>query len=98
MQPGANPWPGTGKGNRRSWPATMARPSAGGIQESTDPGREWTNPTPTTYTMTFKGNTLVNVTPRDGGKGLPLHARKALLEDTAAPMKTVTRFVADTTP
>ncbi|MGA2659228.1 MAG: hypothetical protein ABSH34_17130 [Verrucomicrobiota bacterium] len=48
--------------------------------------------------MTFKGNTLVNVTPRDGGKGLPLYARKAMLENTAAPMKTVTRFVADTTP
>jgi hypothetical protein len=67
-------------------------------QESTDPGSDWTNPTPTTYTMTFKGNTLVNVTPRDGGKGLPLYARKVMLEGTVAPMKTVTRFVADTTP
>jgi hypothetical protein len=67
-------------------------------QESTDPGREWINANPTTYTMTFKGNTLVEVTPRDSGTGLPLYERKPMHEATAAPMKTVTRFVADTTP
>jgi hypothetical protein len=65
-------------------------------QESTDPGRDWTNSSPITYTMTFKGNTLVDVTPRDPGQGLPLYQRTAMLQGTEAPMKTVTRFVADT--
>jgi hypothetical protein len=62
-------------------------------QESTDPGQRWTNPRPTTYTMTFKGNTLVDVSPRDSGKGLPLYQRHAMRDGTVAPMKTVTRFV-----
>jgi hypothetical protein len=63
-------------------------------KEVTDPGANWTNPNPTTYTMTFKGNTLVDVTPRDGGEGIPLYQRNAQRDGTVAPMKTVTRFVA----
>jgi len=60
-----------------------------------DPNADWSNPNPITYTMTFKGNTLVDVSPRDPGKGLPLYQRNAERDGTAAPMKTVQRFVAD---
>ncbi len=63
--------------------------------ESSNPGNDWTNPNPITYTMTFKGNTLVDVSPRDTGPGLPIYQRDAMRDGTAAPMKTVTRFVAD---
>lgn len=66
-------------------------------KEVTDPGPKWTNPAPITYSMTFKGNTLVDVSPRDGGPGIPLYQRDALRDGTAAPMKTVTRFVAGAT-
>jgi hypothetical protein len=62
-------------------------------KEVTDPGPTWTNPHPITYTMTFKGNTLVDVSPRDAGPGIPLYQRNAQRDGTAAPMKTVTRFV-----
>jgi hypothetical protein len=62
-------------------------------KEVTDPGPNWTNPNPITYTMTFKGNTLVDVTPRDDGPGIPLYQRNAQRDGTVAPLKTVTRFV-----
>ena len=64
-------------------------------RETTFIGPEWSNPNPITYTMTFKGNTLVEVSPRDPGKGLPLYQRQGMLEGTVAPMKRVTRFVAE---
>ena len=63
--------------------------------EITDPGAKWTNPNPITYTLTFKGNTLVYVSPRDNGKGIPLYQRNAMRDSTAAPMTNVKRFVAD---
>jgi len=52
------------------------------------------NPSPITYTMTFKGNTLVDVSPRDGGPGIPLYQRSVQRDGSVAPTKTVTRFVA----
>ncbi len=64
-------------------------------QECSLPHRSWSNDHPTVYTMTFKGNTLVDVSPRDGGKGIPLYRRDALRTRTEAPMKTVRRFVAN---
>jgi hypothetical protein len=64
-------------------------------QECTNPRQSWSNDNPTVYTMTFKGNTLVDVSPRDQGKGIPLYRRNALRDGAAAPMKTVTRFVPD---
>jgi hypothetical protein len=45
--------------------------------------------------MTFKGNTLVDVAPRDGGNGIPLYQRNAMRDGAAAPMKNLTRFVAN---
>jgi hypothetical protein len=64
-------------------------------QECSLPRPSWSNDKPTVYTMTFKGNTLVDVSPRDGGKGIPLYQRDALRASAKAPMKTVTRFVAN---
>ena len=59
------------------------------------PPEAWSNSNPIVYTMTFKGNTLVDVSPRDPGKDLPLYQRNAERDGTMAPMKTVLRFVAD---
>jgi hypothetical protein len=64
--------------------------------ESTDPGRRWSNPNPTVYTMTFKGNTLVDVMPREEGPGYPLYQRAGQRDSTAAPTKVLRRFVAAT--
>ena len=64
-------------------------------QECSLPYRSWSNDHPTVYATTFKGNTLVDVSPRDGGKGIPLYRRDALRSGTKAPVKTVTRFVAN---
>ena len=65
-------------------------------QECSLPRPSWSNDRPMVYTMTFKGNTLVDISPRDRGKGIPLYQRNALRAGTEAPMRTVTRFVADT--
>jgi hypothetical protein len=62
-------------------------------QESTNPGSNWTNPTPTTYTLTFKGNTLVDISPRSSSPGYPLYQRDHLRDGSTAPLKVVTRFV-----
>jgi hypothetical protein len=40
----------------------------------------------------FRGNTLVDITPRDPGPGYPLYQREAL-QQTKAPLKQVTRYV-----
>ncbi len=65
-------------------------------QECSLPRPSWSNDRPTVYAMTFKGNTLVDVSPRDRGKGIPLYRRNALRDGTKAPMRTLTRFVANT--
>jgi hypothetical protein len=64
-------------------------------QECSLPHRSWSNDKPAVYTLTFKGNTLVDVAPRDGGEGIPLYQRNAMRDGTAAPMKQVRRFVPD---
>ena len=64
--------------------------------ESSNPGGSWSNPNPTIYTMTFKGNTLVDVTPREEGVGYPLYERRQERDWTTAPMKVVRRFAAAT--
>ena len=63
--------------------------------EITDPGANWSNPNPIVYTMTFKGNTLVDVSPRDREPGIPLYQRNAMRDGAAALMTKVKRFVAD---
>jgi hypothetical protein len=65
-------------------------------QECSLPRPSWSNDRPTVYAMTFKGNTLVDVSPRDRGKGIPLYRRDAMRAGTKAPMRTLTRFVANT--
>ncbi|NUM56759.1 MAG: hypothetical protein HUU46_24285 [Candidatus Hydrogenedentes bacterium] len=63
-------------------------------KECTDPGPDWKplDP-PAKYTFTIRGNTVIDVSPRDTGKGLPLYQRDAL-KAAKAPMKTVRRYVA----
>jgi hypothetical protein len=61
--------------------------------ECTDPGPSWSNANPTVYTMTFKGNTLVDVTPREEDGGFPLYQRSQLRDAETAPTKTVRRYV-----
>ena len=62
--------------------------------ESTDPGSQWKPPAPSNvYTMTFRGNTLVDIAPRVQGKGYPLFLREEM-KATKAPMTTVKRTIA----
>ena len=49
----------------------------------------------TNYRCVFRGNTLVDISPRSKGKGFPFYRRDHLRTDTA-PVATVERFVADT--
>jgi hypothetical protein len=44
-------------------------------------------------TMQFRGNTLMDISPRDEGLGFPLYQR-AGLSAPAAPMKEVERYIA----
>jgi hypothetical protein len=62
-------------------------------QECTNPGPHWKalDP-PKQYTMRFRGNTLVDIEPRDTSLGVPLYQRSHL-DRHAAPTKTTTRFV-----
>ena len=60
---------------------------------STYPGSNWSNSTPALYTMTFKGNTLVDITPRSTLVGYPLYQRDDLRDGAIAPMMRVTRYV-----
>jgi hypothetical protein len=54
----------------------------------------WTPLTdPCQFTCHFRGNTLVDISPRIGGLGYQLYQRDNLIGATHAPMKTVTRFV-----
>ncbi len=67
-------------------------------KESTYPGPTWEPlKEPARYTCRFRGNTLVDISPRDEGKGLPLYQRDNL-KATKAPTHSVTRFVAATVP
>ena len=55
----------------------------------------WWNPLPEPdqFTCQFRGNTLVDISPRVSGLGYQLYQRDHLIGATVAPMKTVTRFV-----
>ena len=63
-------------------------------KESTDPGAQWkpADP-PAKYTFTFRGNTVIDVSPRDTGLGFPLYQREAL-KAADAPMINVQRYIA----
>lgn len=52
-------------------------------------------PGSTVYTMTFKGNTLVDISPRDTAFGYQLYERDQMRTATTAPMQRVNRFVSD---
>jgi hypothetical protein len=45
------------------------------------------------YTLRFKGNTLVDISPRDENVKYPLYLREKYFADKA-PMKQVTRYIA----
>ncbi|MDZ4819290.1 MAG: hypothetical protein SGJ20_09985 [Planctomycetota bacterium] len=61
--------------------------------ESTDPGNAWKPPNPPNiYTMTFRGNTLVDIKPRVSGKVYQLFMRDELRSGTVR-MKKSTQFV-----
>ena len=62
-------------------------------KESTNPGSSWEPlKEPARYTCKFRGNTLVDISPRDEGSGLPLYRRDSLKAATA-PLHAVARFV-----
>ena len=50
------------------------------------------SPEPTDYTLHFKGNDLVDISPRKQGVGYPVYLRDSYRQDHA-PKKSVTRFV-----
>jgi hypothetical protein len=61
--------------------------------ECTDPGTQWpASELPTRYVCKFRGNTLVDISPRPGGIGYPLYERDGM-KGTTAPMKSVERYV-----
>jgi hypothetical protein len=61
-------------------------------QECTNPGTQWKpENSPQKYTMRFRGNTLVDIAPRDTSLGFPLYRREAQRKDKA-PMKKTTLF------
>lgn len=67
-------------------------------KESTNPGPAWeADPEPLVLTCRFRGNTLVDISPRAEGPGLPLYQREEMTA-TAAPMRKVTRFIAPVLP
>jgi hypothetical protein len=66
-------------------------------QECTNAGSDWKAPAePHKYTMRFRGNTLVDIKPRDTSLGFPLYQRAKYVHDSA-PTKTITRFTPSTT-
>ena len=66
-------------------------------KESTNPGNTWQPAKePTRYTCRFRGNTLVDISPRDSGLGYPLYLRDDL-NGTKAPIKQVKRYVSPVT-
>ena len=66
-------------------------------KESTNPGSAWQPPKePTRYTCRFRGNTLVDIAPRDTGPGYSLYLRDNL-KGTKTPTKRVTRYASPVT-
>jgi len=67
-------------------------------QECTDPGTSWkAAKSPVRYVCRFRGNTLMDISPRDEGLGFPLYQRGELRR-TNAPMKSVDRYLAPVLP
>ena len=62
--------------------------------ESTQPSASWSGAKPTRFTLTFRGNTLADIHPRDARDGYPLYSTRSVesLRRPAAT-KTVRRFV-----
>lgn len=64
-------------------------------QESTNPGNNWEpEDPPAKFTFTIRGNTVVDVSPREDTGEYKLYQRDHMKKDKA-PMKTITRFVSD---
>ncbi len=62
-------------------------------KESTNPGTSWQPlPDPAKYTCRFRGNTLIDISPRDEGLGYPLYERERL-KQSVAPMMKVQRYI-----
>ena len=51
-----------------------------------------------TYTLTLKGNTLVDITPRSTAQGYPLYQRNRERDGDRATTHTVTRFISNVLP
>lgn len=67
-------------------------------KECIDPGESWDPTAPAEkYALHFRGNTLVDISPRADGLGYPLYEREAMKAETA-PMHRVERFVPATLP
>lgn len=67
-------------------------------KESTNPGATWQPPDePARYVCRFRGSTLVDISPRDSGRGYPLYLRDSLTQGSA-PMKKVTRYLPPVIP
>jgi hypothetical protein len=75
----------------------LAWPQSDFWHESTDPGDTWKPAKDRLFTCTFRGNTLIDIAPRDAGPGYPLYEREPL-KATKAPMRTVERYVAPNLP
>jgi hypothetical protein len=64
-------------------------------QESTNPGHKWTpDPSPARFTFTLRGNTVVDVSPREDTGEYKLYERDHMKEGKA-PLHKVKRFVSD---
>jgi hypothetical protein len=67
--------------------------------ESTNPGSKWEpDDPPLKYTLTMKGNTLVDIEPRSQSPGYPLYQRDHMRDNNRAPMKEAVRYVPDKWP
>ena len=67
-------------------------------QECTNPGSAWkADKDPKQYLCHFRGNTLIDISPRDEGLGYRLYERE-YLRRTQAPMKKVQRYIAPVLP
>jgi len=65
-------------------------------KECTNPGDSWQPlPDPDVYTCRFRGNTLVEISPRPDRLGYPLYADRTCYDAPNAPIVTVQRFVAE---
>jgi hypothetical protein len=62
--------------------------------ESTQPSASWRGAKPTGFTLTFRGNTLADIQPRDTRSGFALYGDRSLERfRQSASTRHVTRFV-----